>query len=116
MRLTNYAVFNPRRKDFDMQADTAYEQIRWEFEYLRKADIISFWFCKERLQPIALYELGAWSMTSKPMIVGVEHGYLREFDVRTQTALARPDVEIVNTLRDLVERIKAAEAQMVMPL
>ena len=107
--MTNYAVLNPRRKDFKNGPEAAELQIRWEFEYLRKADIISFWFCKESLQPIALYELGAWSMTNKPVIVGVEKGYARALDVVIQTALVRPSIRIVGTLEDLAYQIKQQE-------
>ena len=32
---------------------------------LRDVHAISFWFPKETICPIVLYELGAWSMTNK---------------------------------------------------
>lgn len=107
--MTNYAVLNPRRKEFTDSQSAAESQIEWEFRHLRKADVISFWFCKEAIQPIALYELGAWSMTDVPLVIGVEKGYARELDVRTQTAFARPDVHVVNTLEDLATKIKGLE-------
>jgi hypothetical protein len=48
-------------KNFSMNDPTASkDQIQWEFEHLRKADTILFWFPKESICPIALYELGAW--------------------------------------------------------
>lgn len=111
LRPTGYVLLNPRRADFPAGDAAAAEfQIRWEFEHLRKADLISFWFCREALQPIALYELGAWSMTGKPIVIGIEPGYARELDVRVQTALVRPSgVPVAGTLEDLANEIKRFE-------
>jgi len=107
--MTNCAVLNPRRKTFKDTPEFAELQIRWEFDHLRKADLISFWFCKDTVQPIVLYELGAWSMTDKPLAVGIEHGYRRELDVRVQLSLVRPEVRIVDTLEDLANGIRIFE-------
>lgn len=92
--------------------DAAREQIEWEHTHLRRADAIVFWFCAAQIQPIALYELGAWSMTDKPMAIGVEPGYEREQDVRIQTELARPDVEIVDSLRALAKAVVPGDAAL----
>ncbi len=99
-------LFNPRRKDFPINDPTAAEaQIRWEFEHLRKASIILFWFPEETLCPIVLYELGAWSMTDKKIFVGVHPGYKRKRDVEIQTKLVRQEVNIVYDLNILVKQI-----------
>ena len=75
-------LLNPRRAKFPIDdPDAAYDQIVWEFQHLRKADVIAFWFPKEQIQPIALYELGAWLPSPKRVFVGVEHGYPRERDI-----------------------------------
>jgi hypothetical protein len=112
--MTNYAVLNPRRKNFPIHegASAAELQIKWEFYHLRKADVISFWFCKETVQPIVLYELGAWSMTDKPIAVGVEPGYIRELDVRIQVDLVRPDIRILTTLDDLANELRLYEPNL----
>src|SRR5271157_4136893 len=69
-------IFNPRRKNFPIDdASMAEAQISWEHRHLRKADAVSFWFSKETLSPITQYELGAWSMTQKPIFVGVDPDY-----------------------------------------
>jgi hypothetical protein len=66
-------IFNPRRKNFPMGDPTAaYAQIKWEHDHLRKSTIISFWFAKETMGPIVLYELGAWSMTNIPIVIGMD--------------------------------------------
>jgi len=101
----NLVVFNPRRADFPIDEPRAAEaQITWEHRHLRASSAVAFWFCKET-QPIVLYELGAWSMTSKHIFVGVEPGYPREQDVRIQTKLVRPYVNVVSKLEDLVKQV-----------
>lgn len=100
-------ILNPRRKHFSINDQKAAPtQIAWEYEHLRKATAISFWFSKETLNPIVLYELGAWSMSKKPVFVGIEPEYQRRRDVEIQTELVRPDVKIVNDLHALSEQIK----------
>jgi len=99
-------VYNPRRKNFPIDDPSASQvQIKWEFDHLRKASMISFWFCKETMCPIVLYELGAWSMTPIPIIIGIEPGYERKQDVEIQTKLVRPDVKIVSSLNELSDSI-----------
>lgn len=100
-------LLNPRRKDFNASDPNAGEvQVRWEHEHLRKATAISFWFSKEPALTMTLYELGAWSMTEKPIFVGVDPEYARRKDVEMQTRAARPDVKIVYSLETLVGLIK----------
>lgn len=104
---TDLALLNPRRKNFPMNDLAAAEaQVKWEHKHLRKASAISFWFSRETSAPITLYELGAWSMTDKPIFIGIERGYLRRADVEVQTRLARPDVKIVYDFEALADLIK----------
>lgn len=103
---TEMVLFNPRRTSFPIaDVNAAAAQVEWEYIHLRKATAISFWFSQETLNPIALYELGAWSMTNKPLFVGVDPGYRRIQDVSIQTALARPDVQIVTSIEELAQNI-----------
>ncbi len=100
-------VFNPRRANFPIDdPNAAFEQIKWEHEMLRQADIIIFWFCHETMCPIVLYELGAHSMTDKPIIIGIDNDYSRKQDVEIQTQLVRPDIKIVYKLNDVVSELK----------
>ncbi len=106
-------ILNPRRSNFDINDKSVIsEQIKWEFNCLWMADIIPFWFCKETLCPIALYELGVHLTRLKseyistplrmPRIaIGVEAGYVRAEDVWLQAKLAVPGVEIYDTLPEL---------------
>ena len=103
---TDLILLNPRREDFPIgDPNAALEQIRWEHQRLRSADEILFWFPRETICPIVLYELGAWSMTDKPIYVGMHPNYSRRQDVEIQTKLVRPDVEIVYSLRNLSRQI-----------
>lgn len=95
-------VLNPRRDDFPIDDPSAAPaQIEWEFNHLRRAKAILFWFTAgESVQPIVLYELGRHAALNRPIAVGVESGYSREQDVREQLALARPDVWVQHTLKN----------------
>ena len=75
---------------------------------LQMADAILFWFCSETLQPITLYELGAWSMSNKPLFVGVHPAYLRSLDVIVQTRLTRPEIHVVDSLQALAAQVRSA--------
>jgi hypothetical protein len=107
LRTTDLILLNPRRKNFPIgDSGVAFEQIKWEWQALRDANSILFWFPCETLCPIVLYELGAWSMTNKPIYVGVHSEYTRRQDVEIQTGLVRPDVKIVYSLEELADQIK----------
>ncbi len=100
-------LLNPRRANFPIHdPNAASKQITWEHDHLRKADAILFWFCAETLNPIVLYELGAWSMSDKPIFVGVHSEYVRRQDVEIQTKLVRPNVKIVYSLHALSQQIR----------
>ncbi|NJK45853.1 MAG: hypothetical protein HC933_17720 [Pleurocapsa sp. SU_196_0] len=106
LRGTDWLVLNPRRVDFDAgNPAMARAQIEWEHRHLRLATAIAFWFPPQTLCPITLYELGAWSMTNKPLFVGVDPGYGRRVDVLEQTRLARPDVRVVDSLEGLARQL-----------
>lgn len=101
---TDFVVFNPRRAEFNI-SDPVFtdEQITWEHQRLRMADEISFWFPKDTLCPITLYELGTWTDNryNTPIVIGIEPGYARENDIRVQTKLLDPFIPIVSSLEDL---------------
>ena len=100
-------MYNPRRKNFPINDPTASEQqITWEYNHLRDADIILFWFASGSLNPIVLYELGRWGNSSnKEIFVGCDPEYQRKQDVEIQTKLSRPNIEIVYSLEDLAEQV-----------
>lgn len=108
------ALLNPRRDNYPWHDPAAAEaQIRWEFEHLARVTAGLFWFPPQTLCPIALYELGRWSAGHRPMFVGVHPDYQRRLDVEIQLRLARPEVQIANSLdalaKQVIERMRNAE-------
>lgn len=101
-------VYNPRRKNFPMDDPNAAEaQITWEYNHLRDADAILFWFSKGSLNPIVLYELGRWGNSDwKPIIVGIDPEYERKQDVIIQTLLSRDDIAFAEDLDEVVNAIE----------
>jgi len=100
-------VFNPRRDAFPNDPQKEEEQIRWEFERLRSAKLISFWFDKESLDPITLFELGAALARPAPIVVGIDPEYARKLDLIIQIKLERPEVVPVDSLDQMVRMISA---------
>lgn len=104
---TDLTILNPRRRNFSTDnPNIEEEQIAWEYDHLRKASAVSFWFPKETLCPITLYELGKQSVLDNPIFIGVHPDYARRRDVEIQTRLARPEIKIVYSLPDLANQIK----------
>lgn len=101
--INSVVLYNPRRENFPIHDPNASEvQICWEYEHLKNADIIIFWFAKGSLNPIVLYELGRWGNSSKkPIIIGCDPEYARTSDVRIQTNLSRPGIRIHTDLNSL---------------
>jgi len=93
----NVTVINPRRKTFDLSNKDMEDvkQISWEHQALLCSDIIPFWFCKETLCPITLFELGkmlglntSYGGDDRYKIsIGIEEGYTRVNDVILQSNL-----------------------------
>jgi hypothetical protein len=100
-------IYNPRRKKFPMNdPNAAEEQITWEYNHLRDADILFFWFSRGSLNPIVLYELGMWCNSSdKIAIIGMDPEYERKQDVIIQTKLARPFLQIFDSLQDMINEV-----------
>jgi Nucleoside 2-deoxyribosyltransferase like len=101
-------IFNPRRDQFDFSSEKESEfQIEWEYTHLNMCKYIMYWFPKESICPIVLYELGRYIMDgNKHIFIGVEKGYPRSYDVYKQMKLTRPDIEIVDDLEKLADQIK----------
>jgi hypothetical protein len=96
-------ILNPRRTG-EFTEDIAGEQIEWEYHALRAADTVFFWFPEETLCPITLLELGVFTQRPQTrIIVGTHPRYARRFDVIKQLELARPEVEVQDSITGLVE-------------
>ncbi len=102
----NVAVLNPRRDDYPWHDPAAAEaQIRWEFRHLERAAACLFWFPPQTLCPIALYELGRWSVGKLPLFVGMHPDYARRVEISIQLSLARPEVRVVDSLEELAAQV-----------
>lgn len=96
-------LINPRRSDFDItNPRMSEEQITWEHEHLEAADAILFWFPFETMCPITLFELGKYSMSTKPIFVACHPAYQRKFDVEHQMALVRPELKVHDNWEELI--------------
>jgi len=106
--IPDITLYNPRRKNFPIgDPKIAEEQITWEYNHLRDADIIVFWFSKGAINPIVLYELGMWgnSRPEKKIIIGCDAEYERIQDVEIQSRLAGNN-EFHFTLESISDTIK----------
>jgi Nucleoside 2-deoxyribosyltransferase like len=89
-----FDVINPRREiGFDKTGQIAEEQITWEHRALSIADDYIFWFPKETLCPITLFELGkilerTMNGSDKVILIGWHEEYQRGFDLSVQIRLA----------------------------
>lgn len=88
-----FDVINPRRVDGLAKNGTdARRQIAWEHLALENSQIVLFWFPKESLCPIALFEYGKMleraCKEGLRVIAGVHPEYPRAFDLDEQTQLA----------------------------
>jgi hypothetical protein len=99
-------VFNPRRDIFPSERNAEEAQIRWEFERLRSADFVSFWFPAESLDPITLFELGSAMERSVPLAIGVHKNYARRSDIEIQAGIRRPEIKIAHSLEEFAERAR----------
>ena len=106
----NLYLCNPRRKDFDAFKNMAgfnesQREIEWEFEYLEKATQILFWFAKETIQPIVLFELGTKIRGKTPLFIGAHPEYPRRFDLIIQVPLYGYTDPIFEDLNDLLRAV-----------
>jgi Nucleoside 2-deoxyribosyltransferase like len=97
--LDDLTIYNPRRPDFPINDPKASEaQITWEYLHLLNADVLVFWFSNGSLNPIVLFELEKYSLSStKPLVIGMDREYQRATDVIIQTQLSRPDIKEIYT-------------------
>ncbi len=98
-------VVNPRQIDYIKTDSAVKTQIEWEYKHLAKCSAIMFWFPKETVCPITLFELGKW-IRSRFLFVGCDPDYSRRLDLKVQLGLERPDVGIVPTLEELADQIR----------
>lgn len=82
------------------------EQIRWEFNAMKMADVVCFYFPKESLCPISLYELGRYNTLrnlfgSPKLFISAHQDYSCRADVLHQSSLLHDD-PVLDSLETLV--------------
>jgi hypothetical protein len=110
-KIEDLVIYNPRRSNFPVcNPNASKEQIKWEYDHLKKADIISFWFSHGSDNPIVLYELGKWCNSedgrNKITVIGIDPNYSRKQDVIIQTQLVNSHKRFANNLNDFAEQIR----------
>jgi len=100
-RCPSLVLVNPRRttpmdiKDKNLSP----VQIEWEYRRLREMSAIMFYFPKETLCPITLYELGSWMIlsqqTNTKLFIQCHPEYARVMDVQVQVKLVNINIEVV---------------------
>ena len=107
---TDLTIYNPRRDDFDITNNSVEEeQITWEHVYLKHSKNILFWFPKETVCPITLYELGRYINTDKNIFVGMHPDYVKRRTMEIQIELYRPEIKSVYSIKELANQILAME-------
>ncbi|MBP9748921.1 nucleoside 2-deoxyribosyltransferase domain-containing protein [Patescibacteria group bacterium] len=103
---TNSTIFNPRRKTYPDDPAALRQQISWEYERLRSADAILFWFAPGSLNPITLFELGSALERKQRLFIGADAGYSRIADLRIQIALRSQETHIQEDFSSLITDIR----------
>lgn len=88
--INHYNIFNPRRENYNgLDPKLEQEQITWEYHCIHHCKYILFWFAKETLAPITLFELGSALHTHdhSKIFIGIDPQYQRKNDVIIQTRL-----------------------------
>lgn len=99
---TDLIVANPRRDEIiSAVGDTARQQIIWEFENLKSAKVVLFWFPSAETI-ITFLELGKELARKSRIVVGVDPDYNRRFDIETQVHLELPRAVIYTTLDETI--------------
>ncbi|KAF1359931.1 hypothetical protein EJ07DRAFT_165589 [Lizonia empirigonia] len=103
------AIINPRCDAWDSTwvediSDPRFkEQVEWEMDHARVADVIAFYFKPGTLTPITLLELGMYAGTGKALVCCPE-GFYKKGNV--QIVCARYGVELLETLAELEQAIR----------
>lgn len=98
----NVQLINPRWE----YKWTGFQQVEWEYKMLLESDIIMMWFSRGGKNRIVFYELGMWiNSRGIPAVIGCDPEFDRKEDVTIQTHLARPELKIHTTIKDMVKEV-----------
>lgn len=80
------------------------EQVEWEIDHMERSSAIIFWFPGPGDHPIAMFELGRWANTDKPLVVGCPRDYKRRVNIVKQLEAVCPSLKVLNSLNEVVDR------------
>lgn len=102
-------LLNPRRDDFDPDAEQTIEndyfrgQVEWELRALENADAILLYFAPGTKAPISLLELGLFARTGK-LIVCCPEGFWRKGNV--DIVCANYGIRRAKTIEEAIEEVR----------
>lgn len=106
-------LLNPRRDDWDSSWEQSFgndkfrEQVEWELEHIKSADLVVFYFDPDTMSPITLMELGTRVNTNQSWentIVCCPHGFWRKGNV--DVFCNKENINVVHSLEMLIEAVK----------
>ena len=112
--IPNVYILNPRRDGWDSSWKQTKdnhkfsEQVKWELLGQESCDMIVMYFDKSTQSPITLLELGLFAHTGK-LLVCCPTGFFRKGNV--DIVCERYNIEQVNDLNELIEKIKTAATE-----
>jgi len=96
-----YTAITRRDEIISAIGETARPPIIWEFENLKSAKVVLFWFPNAETI-ITFLELGKELARKSNIVVGVDPDYNRRFDIETQVHLELPRAVVYTTLDETV--------------
>jgi hypothetical protein len=103
-------ILDPRRDDWDSSwvEDIAFpkfkEQVEWEMDYAKVANVIVFYFPSGALTPVTLLELGMYAASGK-VVVCCPKGFYKRGNV--QMVCLRYGIEMHESLDELAKEVRA---------
>jgi hypothetical protein len=102
-------ILDPRRDDWDSSwkediSDPKFkQQVEWEMDHAKVADVIVFYFPPGALTPVALLELGMYAGTGK-VVVCCPQGFYKRGNV--QIVCLRYGIDVLDDLDALREQVR----------
>lgn len=101
-----YTIFNPRRDNWDPSWEQSInnpqfrEQVEWELNGLKRAEMILFYFQPGTPAPVTLLEFGLYAASGKQLVVACPEGFWRKGNV--DIVCERYGLEVFPTLEDAI--------------
>lgn len=103
-------IYNPRRDDWDSSWIQSilnpqfYEQVTWELDHIRLADLVIFYFDPKTTSPVTMLELGIVLGQKKRAIVCCPDGFYRKGNI--DVTCSEFDVPVLDTFDQMINLTK----------